>query len=55
VRLAAQAADVAAGNATGNQINPDSLNEFDRRLLLEALRQARSLQQRLKTRFHIDS
>ncbi|MBI5107133.1 MAG: nucleotidyltransferase [Rhodocyclales bacterium] len=55
VRLAAQADAVVAGRAPGNQIDPDSLNEFDRRLLLEALRQARSLQQRLKTRFHIDS
>jgi CBS domain-containing protein len=55
VRLAAQAAAVAAGKAPGNQIDPETLNEFDRRLLLEALRQARSLQQRLKTRFHIDT
>ncbi len=55
VRLATQAAAVAASSAPGNQIAPESLNEFDRRLLLEALRQARSLQQRLKTRFHIDS
>lgn len=55
VRLAAQVAAGLAGASPGNQIDPDRLNEFDRRLLLEALRQARSLQQRLKTRFHIDS
>ena len=55
VRLAAQAAAVAAGTPPGNQIDPESLNEFDRRLLLGALRQARSLQQRLKTRFHIEN
>ena len=55
VRLAAQAAAIASGAAPGNQIDPESLNEFDRRLLLEALRQARSLQQRLKTRFHIET
>ena len=55
IRLAAQASAVVAGAAPGNQIDPDSLNEFDRRLLLETLRQARSLQQRLKTRFQIDS
>ena len=55
VRLAVQAASsIEAGNA-GNQIDPGRLNEFDRRVLLEALRQARALQQRLKTRFHIDT
>jgi CBS domain-containing protein len=54
VRLATQMASAGA-TGPGNQIDPDRLNEFDRRLLLEALRQARSLQQRLKTRFHIDS
>jgi signal-transduction protein with cAMP-binding, CBS, and nucleotidyltransferase domain len=46
---------VAAGTPPGNQTDPESLNEFDRRLLLDALRQARSLQQRLKTRFHIET
>ena len=55
VRLAAQAAAVAAGTPPGNQTDPESLNEFDRRLLLDALRQARSLQQRLTTRFHIET
>lgn len=55
VRLSAQATDLAAGGTPGNSIDPDTLNEFDRRLLLEALRQGRSLQQRLKTRFHIDT
>jgi signal-transduction protein with cAMP-binding, CBS, and nucleotidyltransferase domain len=54
VRLATQMPPRGA-TGPGNQIDPDRLNEFDRRLLLEALRQARSLQQRLKTRFHIDS
>lgn len=55
VRLAVQVAAELAGTGPGNQIDPDQLNEFDRRILLDALRQARSLQQRLKTRFHIDS
>ncbi len=54
IRLAAQAAAVGAG-AAGNQFDPQRLNEFDRRVLLEALRQARALQQRLKTRFHIET
>lgn len=38
-----------------NRVVPEQLNEFDRRILLEALRQARNLQRRLKTRFHIES
>lgn len=53
IRFAVQAD--AAGGAAGNQVAPQDLNEFDRRVLLEALRQARSLQQRLKTRFHIET
>ncbi|NJD36074.1 MAG: nucleotidyltransferase [Betaproteobacteria bacterium] len=54
IRLAVQAAAVAGGTAL-NQFDPQRLNEFDRRVLLEALRQARALQQRLKTRFHIET
>jgi CBS domain-containing protein len=54
IRFAVQAAAVTGGTA-GNQLDPQSLNEFDRRVLLEALRQARALQQRLKIRFHIDT
>jgi CBS domain-containing protein len=54
IRFAAQAAAVAGGTP-GNQLDPDQLNEFDRRVLLEALRQARALQQKLKTRFHIEN
>jgi CBS domain-containing protein len=54
IRLAAQVA-TGAGGQPGNQLDPDQLNEFDRRVLLEALRQARTLQQKLKTRFHIDA
>jgi CBS domain-containing protein len=38
-----------------NCIVPKSLNDFDRRVLLGALHQARSLQQRLKTRFQIET
>lgn len=54
IRFAAQAAALAGGTP-GNQLDPDRLNEFDRRVLLDALRQARTLQQGLKTRFHIDT
>lgn len=55
IRLAAQAGNLGAGQTPGNQLDPEGLNEFDRRLLLDALRQARTLQQGLKTRFHIDT
>jgi len=54
IRFGVQAAAVTGGTA-GNQLDPHSLNEFDRRVLLEALRQARALQQRLKIRFHMDT
>jgi CBS domain-containing protein len=54
IRFGVQATAVTGGTA-GNQLDPQSLNEFDRRVLLEALRQARALQQRLKIRFHIDT
>lgn len=54
IRFAAQAAALAGGTP-GNQLDPDQLNEFDRRVLLDALRQARTLQQALKTRFHIET
>ncbi len=54
IRFVAQAAAVAGGTP-GNQLDPDQLNEFDRRVLLDALRQARTLQQGLKTRFHIET
>ena len=54
IRFAAQAAAVGDGTP-GNLLDPEQLNEFDRRVLLEALRQARALQQRLKTRFHIET
>lgn len=37
-----------------NLLDPNALNDFDRRILLEALRQAKLLQGKLKTRFHID-
>jgi signal-transduction protein with cAMP-binding, CBS, and nucleotidyltransferase domain len=36
-----------------NSIDPNSLNTFDRRVLLESFRQARALQQMLATRFQL--
>ena len=50
IRFAAQVA-----GAAGNELDPQNLNRFDRRVLLEALRQARALQQKLKSRFHIET
>jgi CBS domain-containing protein len=35
-----------------NRLEPDKLNSFDQRVLLESLKQARGLQQLLKLRFH---
>ena len=52
-RLSVQA--TAGGDVPGNQTDPERLNEFERRVLLEALRQARALQQRLKIRFQIET
>ena len=55
IRLAVQANHSLDGKPSGNQLDPDRLNEFDRRVLLESLRQARKLQQHLKTRFHVQT
>ena len=55
IRLALQAGNSVHGETPGNQLDPDRLNEFDRRVLLESLRQARKLQQGLKTRFHVQT
>ena len=37
----------SAGGPASNRIDPDALNEVDRRTLKECLRQARKLQSRL--------
>jgi signal-transduction protein with cAMP-binding, CBS, and nucleotidyltransferase domain len=42
------ARDAGAAAAGRNRLNPDALNELDRRLLKEAFRQARSLQHLLE-------
>src|SRR5207244_5602286 len=47
LRLRAQLGVDAASSASANRIDPDGLNEVDRRILKESLRQARSLQNRL--------
>jgi CBS domain-containing protein len=48
LRLRHQHFETEHGRAGDNYINPDQLNELDRRILKEAFRQARKLQQRLK-------
>jgi CBS domain-containing protein len=44
-----------AGDEQGNRLIPDQLNSFERSVLLSALRQARSLQRLLKSRFSVES
>jgi CBS domain-containing protein len=39
--------------ALSNKIDPDSLNDLDRRILKEAFRQARKLQTRLALDYHL--
>ena len=46
-RLRHQHGQIARGEVPDNHLNPDRLNELDRRLLKETLRSARNLQQRL--------
>lgn len=55
IRLEVQKGGSPDDNGRSNQLDPDRLNEFDRSVLLDALRQARKLQQRLRTRFHIQT
>ncbi len=51
MRLGAQLA--GGGGAPGNRIRPDGCNEFEHRILKEALRQARRLQQQMKIDFNL--
>jgi CBS domain-containing protein len=48
LRLRHQHLETERGNAGDNFVNPDSLNELDRRILKESFKQARKYQQRLK-------
>lgn len=52
IRLAVQS---AADGVPGNLVDPSRLNDFDRRVLLEGLRQARTMQQLLRARYHIET
>lgn len=53
LRLAQQLAAFAAGEAAGYGLKPAVLNEMDRVILREALKQARRLQQRLKLNYSL--
>lgn len=54
IRLQAQQRALAEGQPPGNLVAPQQLNAFDRRILHEVFKQARLLQQRLKTTFHLE-
>jgi CBS domain-containing protein len=45
--------DLPGGHGAANQIDPYALNEVDQRMLKEAFRQARKLQQRLQSFYHL--
>jgi CBS domain-containing protein len=53
LRLRQNAAQRARGEPLHNHLNPTQLNELDRRILKEALRQARNLQSRLTRDFSV--
>ena len=53
MRLRHQHAEQTQGREGDNLIRPDDLNEVDRRILKEALRQARKLQKRLKLDYQL--
>jgi CBS domain-containing protein len=55
LRLRLNAAQAARGESLHNHLDPDSLNELDRRILKEALRQARKLQARLARDYSLRS
>lgn len=51
LRLRLQHAQRGRGEVPGNRIDPDTLNNLDRRILKEAFRQGRKLQARIETYF----
>lgn len=53
LRLHHQNEELAGGRTMNNRINPDQLNDLDRRILKEAFRQARKLQTRLALDYHL--
>lgn len=53
LRLRAQHLETEHDSPTDNKVNPDTLNELDRRILKEAFRQARKLQLRIKMDYQL--
>jgi CBS domain-containing protein len=53
LRLRRQHEEIENGSALDNLIDPDTLNDLDRRILKEAFRQARKLQARLALDYHL--
>jgi CBS domain-containing protein len=51
LRLRIQHQQSEAGSGLSNRVDPDSLNDLDRRILKEAFRQARKLQATLEKYF----
>jgi CBS domain-containing protein len=54
IRLLDQQRKLADRQEPDNLVVPDSLNSFDRRVLVESLKQARRLQQQLQQTFHLE-
>jgi CBS domain-containing protein len=53
LRMRHHRAQQHAGVALDNHVDPDALNELDRRILREAFRQARKLQARIALDYHL--
>jgi CBS domain-containing protein len=53
LRLRSQHLETEHDAPGDNKVNPDTLNELDRRILKEAFRQARKLQLRLKLDYQL--
>ena len=53
VRLQHQHAQLRSGHPPDNYVQPDRLNDLDRRILKESFRQSRKLQQRLRLDFRL--
>ena len=53
LRLRSQHLDTEHDAPGDNRVNPDQLNELDRRILKEAFRQARKIQLRLKLDYQL--
>ncbi len=53
VRLRHQYAQICRNEAPDNHLNPDELNQLDRRILKETLRLAKGLQTRLALEYHL--